>query len=87
MFNNLKSESRGFSRQSVVLEHETLKIIADQREKGFLLDIPAATLLEAELTDRLKEVEREVQKTFRPKQIKTIIQSKIQLRQKILSQK
>ena len=73
MFNNLKSESRGFSRQSVVLEHETLKIIADQREKGFLLDIPAATLLEAELTDRLKEVEREVQKTFRPKQIKTII--------------
>jgi DNA polymerase I-like protein with 3'-5' exonuclease and polymerase domains len=73
MFNNLKSESRGFSRQSVVLEHETLKIIADQREKGFLLDIRAATLLEAELTDRLKEVEREVQKTFRPKQIKTII--------------
>ena len=73
MFNNLKSESRGFSRQSVVLEHETLKIIADQREKGFLLDIRVATLLEAELTDRLKEVEREVQKTFRPKQIKTII--------------
>lgn len=73
MFNNLKAESRGFSRQSVVLEHETLKIIADQREKGFLLDIRAATLLEAELTDRLKKVEREVQKTFRPKQIKTII--------------
>ena len=73
MFNNLKSESRGFSRQSVVLEHETLKIIADQREQGFLLDIRTTSLLEAELTDRLKDVEREVQKTFRPKQIKTII--------------
>ena len=73
MFNNLKTESRGFSRQSVVLEHETLKIIADQRERGFLLDVKSATLFEAELTDRLKEVEREVQKTFRPKQLKTVL--------------
>jgi DNA polymerase I-like protein with 3'-5' exonuclease and polymerase domains len=73
MFNNLKTESRGFSRQSVVLEHEALKIIADQRERGFLLDVRSATLLEAELTDRLKEVEREVQKSFRPKQLKTIL--------------
>ena len=31
VFNNLKTESRGFSRQSVVLEHETLKIISDQK--------------------------------------------------------
>jgi len=73
MFNNLKTESRGFSRQSVVLEHETLKIIADQRERGFLLDVKSASLLVAELTDRLKEVEREVQKTFRPKQLKTTL--------------
>ena len=73
MFNRLKTESRGFSRQSVMLEHDTLKIIAEQRERGFLLDFHAATLLEAKLTDRLKEVEREVQKTFRPKQIKTIL--------------
>ena len=73
MFNNLKTESRGFSRQSVVLEHETLKIIADQRERGFLLDIKSASLLVAELTDRLKEVEREVQKTFRPKKLKTTL--------------
>jgi hypothetical protein len=28
----------------------------------FLLDVKSASLLEAELTDRLKEVEREVQK-------------------------
>ena len=73
MFNRLKTESRGFSRQSVVLEHDTLRIIAEQRERGFLLDLHAATLLEAKLTDRLKEVEREVQKTFRPKQLKTIL--------------
>ena len=73
MFNSLKTESRGFSRQSVVLEHETLKIIAEQRDRGFLLDVKSATLLVAELTDRLKEVEREVQKTFRPKQLKTTL--------------
>jgi len=73
IFNNLKLESRGFSRQSVVLEHETLKIIADQRDHGFLLDVKSASLLVAELTDRLKEVEREVQKTFRPKQLKTTL--------------
>jgi len=73
MFNSLKVESRGFSRQSVTIEHDTLKIIAEQRDHGFLLDIRAATILEAELTDRLKEVEREVQKTFRPKQLKTIL--------------
>ena len=73
VFNNLKTESRGFSRQSVVLEHETLKIISDQRERGFLLDVKSATLLNADLTDRLKEVKREVQKTFRPKQIKTTL--------------
>jgi DNA polymerase-1 len=29
MFNQLKSESRGFSRQSVTIEHDTLKIIAE----------------------------------------------------------
>jgi DNA polymerase I-like protein with 3'-5' exonuclease and polymerase domains len=73
VFNHLKTESRGFSRQSVVLEHETLKIIADQRDRGFLLDVKSATLLVAELTDRLKEVEREVKKTFRPKQLKTTL--------------
>ena len=73
MFNQLKAESRGFSRQSVVLEHEALKIIADQRERGFLLDVRSATILEAELTDRLKEVEREVKKSFRPKQLKTVL--------------
>ena len=66
-------EAYGIDLDPEPISFETLKIIADQREKGFLLDIRAATLLEAELTDRLKEVEREVQKTFRPKQIKTII--------------
>lgn len=71
VFNNLKSEARGFSRKSVEIEHESLKIIADQREHGFMLDVKTASLLEAELTEKLNGVEAEVQKTFRPKQLKT----------------
>ena len=73
LFNKLKEEARGFSRQSVVIEHEALKIIAHQRERGFLLDIKSSSILEAEFTERLKQVEREVQKTFRPKKEKTVL--------------
>lgn len=73
LFNNLKLESRGFSRQSVDIEHAALQIIAEQREHGFLLNMREATLLEAQLTERLHEVEKEVQKTFRPKRIKTVL--------------
>ena len=73
LFNNLKLESRGFSRQSVDLEHGALQIIASQREHGFLLDVKRASILVAQLTDRLVEVEKEVQQTFRPKQIKTVL--------------
>ena len=73
LFDKLKHESRGFSRESVNIEHEALKIIAAQRERGFLLDVKAASLLVAEFTQRLSEVEKEVQKTFRPKKIKTLL--------------
>ena len=47
VFNNLKIESRGFSRKSVEIEHESLKIIADQRDHGFMLDVQRASLLVA----------------------------------------
>jgi len=73
LFNNLKLESRGFSRQSVEIEHQALQIIADQRQHGFLLDVKYASILVADLTSRLVEVEKEVQKTFRPKQLKTVL--------------
>jgi len=73
LFNNLKFEARGFSRQSVEIEHNSLKIIAGQRDHGFLLDVQKASLLVAELTEKLNAVEAEVQKTFRPKQNKTYL--------------
>jgi len=73
VFNNLKIESRGFSRKSVEIEHESLKIIADQRDRGFMLDVQKASLLVAELTEKINSVENKVQETFRPKQLKTYL--------------
>ena len=73
VFNNLKTEARGFSRKSVDIEHESLKIIADQRDYGFLLDIKKASLLVADLTEKINAVEKKVQETFRPKKLKTYL--------------
>ena len=67
LFNQLKIESKDFSPDSVFLEHETYKIISQQRENGFLLDIKHATCLVAQLNDELTEAENEVHKTFTPK--------------------
>ena len=63
----LQEESIGFSQDSIELEHETAKILAEQRDFGFLLDERQATLLLSSLTKRQKEVEKEVQETFEPK--------------------
>jgi DNA polymerase-1 len=67
LFNQLKLESKGFSSDSVALEHDTYRIINQQRDNGFLLDIKHATCLVAELNDNLVEAENEVHKTFTPK--------------------
>ena len=67
VYNHLKKESKGFSRQSVDLEHEVLKIICEQREHGFLFDERKASLLVAELEENLNEVIKEVRKVFKPK--------------------
>ena len=63
----LKVESAGFSKQSVDLEHSVYKIMAAQREKGFFFDAKAATLLDAELREKMRAVEVEVHKVFKPK--------------------
>ena len=72
---SLKLESKGFSADSVVLEHSATKIITDQRSHGFLLDVPKATLLIAELSEKLKAVEDKVHETFRPKKVKTVLKA------------
>ena len=75
IFNKLKLEAVGFSSTSIKLEHEAVKIITEQRQHGFLLDVPKATLLIAELSERLYEVENIVQETFLPRKVKTVLKA------------
>ena len=36
---HLKKESKGFSAQSVEIEHKIAKLVDDQRKNGFFLDM------------------------------------------------
>lgn len=67
VFQHLKQESKGFSAQSVEIEHKIAALVDAQRKHGFLLDMKAATILQAELEDELSSVMAEVRKEFKPK--------------------
>ena len=67
VFDALKKESKGFTKQSVDLEMETYKIISAQREHGFLLDMDAATSLLSELNIKMADVVAQVQERFQPR--------------------
>ena len=63
----LRVDGRGFSKQSIELEHQTCKVLQDQQMNGFLFDEKNATLLLSSLNKRKKEVVHEVHNTFKPK--------------------
>ena len=63
----LKTESKGFSSKSVILEHDVAKIIDQQRSNGFLLDEKHATILVSTLQGKIKETQDKVRETFRPR--------------------
>jgi len=65
----LRQESRGFTPQSVRLEHSVAKIIDQQRRNGFELDTKKAMMLVAMFQDKLTQVESTVHETFKPKVI------------------
>ena len=67
VFEYLQQEGRGFSSQSVIIEHEVSRILEKQRKDGFLIDQKKANILLAELRERLAEIEEEVRKIFKPK--------------------
>ena len=67
VYDHLKKESKGFSKQSVELEHEVAWVLARQREHGFLLDVKGASLLVAKFEEQLIDLEKEVRKTFKAK--------------------
>ena len=75
VFNTLKVESSGFSSQAVTLEHEATEIMTNQRSHGFLLDVPKATMLVADFSEKLEQVETKVHETFRPKKVKTVLKA------------
>jgi len=67
LFNYLKKECVGFSKDSILLEHETTNVLQTQHENGFLFDEKEAMLLLSKLNKRKSEVETEVHETFKPK--------------------
>jgi len=67
LFDYLKKESAGFSKESIELEHHVTYILEQQRINGFKIDIEHATNLLSELNCKIKEVQDEVHRTFKPK--------------------
>jgi len=71
VYHALREESRGFSRESVELEHEVADILKEQEKHGFLYDSMAADLLLAELRETVAKTESAVKRVFKPKVTKT----------------
>jgi len=65
----LKKESKGFSKESVELEHGIGLIMKRQEEDGFQFDEQQAEKLLAHLYKRMGEVESEVHETFKPRKV------------------
>jgi len=62
----LKAESRGFSPESIKLEHALQDILCVQMRNGFLIDVPAAKKLLSKCTTKCKELEDQMQLDFPP---------------------
>jgi DNA polymerase I-like protein with 3'-5' exonuclease and polymerase domains len=67
VYNELRKESRGFTGQSVRLEHDVARIVEQQRANGFQFDMRKAMLLVALFEEKLAAVESEVHETFKPR--------------------
>jgi len=66
VYERLKQESLGFSRQSVEIEHAVAKIVNDQRVYGFLFNIEEGMKLVATLNDRMSVIRSQIRKVFLP---------------------
>ena len=72
VYNELKKESKGFSKESIDLEHD-IRLILDQQEKnGFAFDIRKAQELLAKLKDDIYDLEQWSLEEFDP----TIVEMK-----------
>ena len=66
VYEALKVESRGFTPESVQIEHGVAKIVDQQRTNGFVLDVQKVMGLMAMFETKLHDLEQEVQEEFRP---------------------
>ena len=66
VFNMLRRELSGFSDHSIDLEHRVATETRTQESNGFRLDSPRACRLYNEHTERMGEIERELQEVFPP---------------------
>ena len=67
VYEHLLNEGKGFSEQSLELEHRVAKIINQQEKSGFYFDSRKAMELLADLQDKKSQTELAVQATFKPK--------------------
>ena len=67
IFYALREESKGFSKDSLALEHSIAKILKEQEKYGFLFDLKGAEMLMAKLRSNAKKVEMQVKSVFKPK--------------------
>ena len=66
LFNYLKKESLGFSKECIKLEHKVTHILEQQKRNGFLFNDEEAMFLASELSFKLQETENKVHETFKP---------------------
>lgn len=71
LFHRLTAEikSKGFSEESVELEHKVAAIIAQQERNGFKLDLPYATVLLADIRGRMDRIYEEMQRRWPPYEV------------------
>tara|TARA_R110000824_G_scaffold119970_2_gene274515 strand:+ start:439 stop:2169 length:1731 start_codon:yes stop_codon:yes gene_type:complete len=70
----LRQESKGFSKQCIVIEQRVADIMKQQETNGFKFDNKHSALLLAELREQKQLIEDEVHNTFKPKwvDVKTV---------------
>lgn len=75
VYQALKTESKGFTSESVNLETETYKITTKQKDFGFVLNQKEAKKLLAYFKNELVKAKDEVHKTFKPKVIERLLKA------------
>ena len=73
VYQALKSESKGFTSESVNLETETYKVTCEQQNYGLALDKRATQSLLKYFKEELIEAEDKVHETFKPKTIERLL--------------